>query len=100
MRQSAGTAEPAPSSTMSPGTKNLASMFCQEPSRLTVAVGLSEALSAATASAALMVSYLFGSGAAAAAAAGLSKALTIQGGEQRPDFVLWDYLAGTHTRCA
>lgn len=57
-RQSAGIAEPAPSSTISPGTSILASMFCQLPSRLTVAVGLREALRAATASAALMVSYL------------------------------------------
>lgn len=57
-RQSAGIAEPAPSSTMSPGTSILASIFCQLPSRLTVAVGLREAFRAATASAALMVSYL------------------------------------------
>jgi hypothetical protein len=43
---------------MSPGTNILASMFCQVPSRLAVATGFKEALSAATASAALMVSYL------------------------------------------
>ena len=58
-RQSAGTLLPAPSSTRSPGTKSDASQLAHLPSRLTVAVGLRLAFSAATASAALIVSYLF-----------------------------------------
>merc|ERR1719424_2285436 len=41
-RQSAGMAEPDANSTMSPGTMVLPSMICHFPSRLTVALGLSE----------------------------------------------------------
>ena len=41
--QSAGTALPHASNTMSPGTTNVALMFCHFPSRLTVAEGLREA---------------------------------------------------------
>lgn len=57
-KQSAGTAEPEPSSTRSPGTSRAASMVDHLPSRLQVARGLREALRAATASPALVVSYL------------------------------------------
>jgi hypothetical protein len=49
---------PEASSTRSPGTSRAASMFCHLPSRLQVAVGLRDALRAATASAAFTVSYL------------------------------------------
>ena len=57
-RQSAGTCEPDASSTRSPGTRAAASRVCQTPSRRAVACGRSDALSARTASPALVVSYL------------------------------------------
>eukprot|EP00955_Chlamydomonas_euryale_P106396 365702-Chlamydomonas_euryale.AAC.26 len=60
IKQSAGTAEPEPSSTRSPGTREPASSVVHLPSRLAVAKGFNEALSAATASPALVVSYLRG----------------------------------------
>ena len=50
IRQSAGIADPVARRTMSPGTTSLASMFCNLPSRRTVANGLSDAFKAATAS--------------------------------------------------
>jgi hypothetical protein len=56
MRQSAGMADPHASNTMSPGTTRDALMFCHLPSRLTVAMGLSDAFNAATASPALVIS--------------------------------------------
>mmetsp|Transcript_77360 Transcript_77360/g.90114 ORF Transcript_77360/g.90114 Transcript_77360/m.90114 type:complete len:244 (-) Transcript_77360:12-743(-) len=57
IEQSAGTADPDASFTMSPGTTSAASMFCHLPSRYTVASGFSELFSAATASPAFVVSY-------------------------------------------
>lgn len=56
--QSAGTAAPEPRRTQSPGTTSAPSMLTNLPSRFTVASGLSDALSAATACVLFIVSYL------------------------------------------